>query len=263
MQETCIRLVARSHVREFLIKCYNIGLISETSIHAFVNQFMVHVCYYVGLLQIRLFLSKHNLVADRRLSRKRSQMSMERLKRSFTMGTIKEKENSVTNISVTVPTTVITSSEPHSPKPLSPVRLFPDTIVEERPETMRNSDRKNRYDLERERIHEQERLRDNAKHISDDIRSNGHRSVFRLSTLKGDEGLGESLDLNSEQSSGSPKVSDKFNTDSTDNMSRLQVPTDDDLLDPVDQPSCSFDFFSELFSDDPADGKPSKRVTFL
>lgn len=191
-------------------------------------------------------------------------MSMERLKRSFTMGTIKEKDNTITSVSMTVPTTVITSSEPLSPKPLSPIRLYTDTIVEERPDSQGNSDKKNRYDLERDHIHEQERLREQTKHISED-RSNNHKSVFRLSTLKGDEGLGESLDLNSEQSSGSPKISDKFGTDSIDTMSRLQVPTDDhdDILDPVDQPSCSFDFFSELFSDDPADGKPSKRVTFL
>jgi hypothetical protein len=54
---------------------------------------------------------------------------------------------------------------------------------------------KNKYDMERQQILDQELHRDH-KHISDfsDRRSNNNKSVFRLSTLKGDEGLGESLD---------------------------------------------------------------------
>lgn len=190
-------------------------------------------------------------------------MSMERLKRSFTMGTIQEKQDVTQGISV--PTTVITSdtsSPKSSPTLYNNGKCFPDTIFEENAE-LHNTGHKNKYDLERQHIHDQE----NLKHISDDrqSRSISHKSVFRLSTLmKGDEGLGESLDLNSEQSNGSPKISEKFGNDIVDTMSRLQVPTDD-LDNPVDEPSCSFDFdyFSSMFSDDPADGKPSKRVTFL
>ncbi|XP_063415087.1 short transient receptor potential channel 4-like isoform X2 [Mytilus trossulus] len=199
--------------------------------------------------------------SNRRLSRKRSQMSMERLKRSFKMDTIKEKENGSSGISMEVPTTVITSSDPSSPKSTSPLKTFPDTIFEEKSEPFNKQ--RSRYDLEREHIHEEERAREH-KHISDPNtqRSNNHKSVFRLSTLqKGDEGLGESLDLNSEQSDSSVKASDKFGNDT---MSRLQVPSDDNSVDQVEQPSCSFDFyFSDMFSDDPSDGKPSKRVTFL
>jgi hypothetical protein len=52
--------------------------------------------------------------------------------------------------------------------------------------------RKNKYDMERQQILDQELHRDH-KHISDfsDRRSNNNKSVFRLSTLKGDEGLGQ------------------------------------------------------------------------
>lgn len=197
-------------------------------------------------------------------------MSMERLKRSFTMGTIKEKQDGTQSISMEVPTTVITS-DTSSPKVISPLfnngKCFPDTIFEENAELHISGNRKNKYDMERQQILDQELHRDH-KHISDfsDRRSNNNKSVFRLSTLKGDEGLGESLDLNSEQSSGSPKISEKFGNDlNVDTMSRLQVPNEDDIDDHVEEPSCSFDFdyFSDMFSDDPADGKPSKRVTFL
>lgn len=197
-------------------------------------------------------------------------MSMERLKRSFTMGTIKEKQDGTQSISMEVPTTVITS-DTSSPNATSPLfnngKCFPDTIFEENAELNMSSNRKNKYDMERQQILDQELHRDH-KHISDfgDRRSNNIKSVFRLSTLKGDEGLGESLDLNSEQSSGSPKISEKFGNDlNVDTMSRLQVPNEDDIDDHVEEPSCSFDFdyFSDMFSDDPADGKPSKRVTFL
>jgi hypothetical protein len=62
---------------------------------------------------------------------KRSQMSMERLKRSFTMDTIKEKQDGTQSISMEVPTTVITS-DTSSPKVTSPLfdngKCFPDTI---------------------------------------------------------------------------------------------------------------------------------------
>lgn len=191
---------------------------------------------------------------DRRLSRKNRQLSLERLKRSLSMGMISEDSSSPVPGKQKTTMQAESSVTPNTiPTDQLTENSVPETILEEssdNEETMRRRSLSARGFVEA------------AGEQSSKIKPE-NRTVFNLSALKTDEGLGESFDQYSEKSDSSPKCLEK-------NSERCRDPVHanpfTDRIEPADlnQPVRAMTLLGENSGKrDSPDLRAFKKVTFL
>lgn len=195
------------------------------------------------------------IILDRRLSRKRSQLSLERLKRSFSRSPVDKQPPA--------PPDYGSMDLAPSPKPaltptLSTGNGIPDTIVEEASET---------HNMEMETSFKDTNLLVDVSIGGTSIKESKMTSTskvsFHFNSIKADEGLGESLDLNSEHSNSSPKVSDKFSSEPLHSRSHGNG---NSILEPAPFSSTSVPFSGTSMLEEyerQLEMKSMKRVTFL
>lgn len=214
-------------------------------------------------MKILFFFSLKNLTrnfffTDRRLSRKNRQLSLERLKRSLSMGMISEPSSSP-KPGVQMP--MMKADMSMTPNTIPTDQLNEDSVPETILEESSDDETIRRRSLSARGVdfkHVVEAVGEQSSKIKPE-----NRTVFNLSALKTDEGLGESFDQYSEKSDSSPKCLEK-------NSERSQDPVHTnpftDRIEPVDlnQPVRAMTMLGKNSEKrNSPDLRTFKKVTFL